>query len=173
VKGRVALFNMPAAGKCRKGVFRMKKLLLVMLVPILVLGVMGCGSTVLIDDGVSIPAALVGYYTGEQNLNLTLQGTQAALIDTNSEGFGNIVFAIEYSGPYLDFINPNADSLNGAEGSIMFKRSDDGKDIARIDILIGGDANAPTIEITDREIFFNYMNHMIPIVTDKFTRVAM
>jgi len=39
----VALFNMPAAGKCRKGVFRMRKLLLVMLVPVLVLGVIACG----------------------------------------------------------------------------------------------------------------------------------
>jgi hypothetical protein len=34
---------MPAAGKCRKGVFRMKKLLLVMLVPLVVLGIIACG----------------------------------------------------------------------------------------------------------------------------------
>lgn len=170
MKGRVALFNMPAAGKCRKGVFGMKKLLLVMLVPVLALGVMGCGSKALIDDGVSVPAALVGYYTGNENLNLTLQGTQAALIDTNSEGYGNIVFAIEYNGPYLDFINPNTDSLLGAEASITFKRTDDAKDIARIDITVGGDANNPTLTIDNREIFFNYMNHMIPIIGDVFTR---
>jgi hypothetical protein len=49
---------MPAAGKSRKGVFRMKKLLLVMLVPVLVLGIMSCGSTP--ETGDEVPYALHG-----------------------------------------------------------------------------------------------------------------
>jgi hypothetical protein len=61
----VALFNMPAAGKCRKGVLIMKKLLLVALVPILVLGFMGCGK---IEEGEPLPYFAQGAYHGEDNV---------------------------------------------------------------------------------------------------------
>jgi hypothetical protein len=81
VKERVALFNMPAAGKCRKGVLEMKKFLLVMLVPVLVLGIMGCGK---VYDGSQVPSIMQGAWISEQpyegkEVTLVFSGNQMSL----------------------------------------------------------------------------------------------
>jgi len=72
-------FYMPAAGKCRKGVFSMKKLLLVMLVPVLVLGLFSCGKVQ--DMGDPMALGLHGsWLSGKDNDTvLVLSGNQASL----------------------------------------------------------------------------------------------
>lgn len=140
-----------------------------MLVPVLALGVMGCGSTVLISDDTSVPAALVGAYNSSvAGAQMTLQGTQAALIkDAGTGEIGNIVFSIEWTAGYGEF-----DALTGTTTDILFKRGDDGKDIATITVGISGTVTTPILTIENRDIHFNYMTHMIPNIDDVYTRIG-
>jgi hypothetical protein len=88
---------MPAAGKCRKGVFRMKKLLLVMLVPVLVLGVMSCGTKV--PDGNPSPIGLQAEWEGSgDSVGLVIAGNQVTLISPSPTYVGNIALRTNYDG---------------------------------------------------------------------------
>jgi hypothetical protein len=75
----------------------MKKLLLVMLVPVLVLGVMGCGK---VQDGAPSPIGLQDVWqsfdedAGDMGL-LTISGNQATLFRASD---GNIAFRTSYDG---------------------------------------------------------------------------
>jgi hypothetical protein len=77
---------MPAAGKCRKGVLIMKKLLLVALVPILVLGFMGCGGT---EEGDPLPYFAQGAYHGidadNNNIYFVLTASQLTVLRKDAE----------------------------------------------------------------------------------------
>jgi len=98
----VALFNTPAAGKGRKGVFRMKKLLLVMLVPLLVLGVMGCGGDFV--AGNETDAYLQGNWAGVENV---AGSTGALVFFVNSlEDYGLAISAGQLTVIYQDLVFP-------------------------------------------------------------------
>jgi hypothetical protein len=74
----------------------MKKLLLVMLVPVLVLGVMSCKAKV--PDGDGNPLSLQGYYktsSGNYKPDLVIAGNQITLLKDE----GNISFRTSYDGP--------------------------------------------------------------------------
>jgi len=73
---------MPAAGKCRKGVFRMKKLLLVMLVPVLVLGVIACGG---FETDTEVDAYIQGFWTGADAATVFSANTGIDLFITPNE----------------------------------------------------------------------------------------
>ena len=72
---------MPAAGKCRKGVLIMKKLLLVVLVPVLVLGLVGCGSS--FEEGEPLPYFAQGSFVGQGDadaITLVFTATQLTVL---------------------------------------------------------------------------------------------
>jgi len=77
----------------------MRKLLLVMLVPFLVLGVMGCGKAV--PDGAQNPIGLQGYWQptpAENAVEVAISGNQATLINTFAVGPGNVALRTSYDG---------------------------------------------------------------------------
>jgi hypothetical protein len=108
---------MPAAGKCRKGVFRMKKLLLVMLVPVLVLGVMSCGTKV--PDGSPSPVGLQGKWVTPSVVSpdLIIAGNQVTFLLKASDGSytGNIALRTHYEGEKGD--NDSGIFITGATDS--------------------------------------------------------
>jgi len=78
----------------------MRKLLLVMLVPVLVLGVMGCGTKV--QDGDASPIALQGFWesnsSGTDAVNLVIAGNQTTIVSKFNANLGNIALRTNYSG---------------------------------------------------------------------------
>jgi hypothetical protein len=77
----------------------MKKLLLVMLVPVLVLGVMSCGAK--IPNGDANPLSLQGKWgpTPNTNVSLIIAGNQITLVSpSTSSGKGNITLRTNYDG---------------------------------------------------------------------------
>ena len=140
-----------------------------MLVPVLALGVMGCGSDELINEDVSVPAALVGAYAvddgaGNLEIVMVIAATEVAIIDPATQG--NIVFSVEYTGPqYLE-------AAAATDAFLLFKRGDDGRDIAEITFRYDGFGSfLGDITVRAREIFFHYMTHMIPEVDITLTKV--
>jgi len=75
----------------------MKKLLLVMLVPVLVLGLFSCGKLL---DGEMMPYVLQGTW-GETDVILTLTGNQASLY-SKTDKFLPAAFRVEVSGKVED-----------------------------------------------------------------------
>jgi hypothetical protein len=73
-----------------------------MLVPLLVLGVMGCGAKV--PDGDGNPISLQGLWEtadGDNNVNLVISGNQITLLnDDDASYLGNIALRTSYSGPH-------------------------------------------------------------------------
>jgi hypothetical protein len=92
---------MPAAGKSRKGVFKMKKLLLVMLVPVMVLGMMGCGGG--LETGTEIPEWLQGRWTnsGTDSGAIVVTANEISVFDsaTLANVTAILAFRVEYKGP--------------------------------------------------------------------------
>jgi hypothetical protein len=159
----VALFNMPAAGKCRKGVFKMKKLLVVLLVPFLVLGVMSCG----------------GGFDAE-TANLTqLQGSWVSDASTISEDIAFVLTASE-----ITIFRPDYDKDFGTlamgtsfelssdvatdgsfDGLMTITRLDDGAEIGWAYVYFvpnGSNPQLDLIEISWSGAYFSYQTHMIP-----------
>jgi len=73
---------------------RMKKLLLVMLVPVLVLGVMGCGKV--FDDGDPLPNELIGLWSAA-DIDLYLAGNQASFQDSTKDTVATVSYRIGFS----------------------------------------------------------------------------
>jgi hypothetical protein len=103
---------MPAAGKCRKGVLEMKKLLLLLLVPVLVLGVMvGCGK---VYDGDVTPYILQGAWVADNGgPNLIISGNQITVMHVRDITLGNVAFRTNYSGDSAEDLIDN----NGTSGT--------------------------------------------------------
>jgi hypothetical protein len=81
----------------------MKKLLLVMLVPVLVLGVMSCGAK--IPNGDPVPTSLQGNYNVSIVTTITkayLVGNQLTIDRNTSDPNGKMLFRINYEGPTQD-----------------------------------------------------------------------
>jgi len=76
----------------------MKKLLLVMLVPVLVLGVMGCGTKIF--NGDASPIDLQGYWTAgsPDAVDLVISGNQITLLTSFANNIGNIALRTSYEG---------------------------------------------------------------------------
>jgi hypothetical protein len=156
---------MPAVGKCRKGVFRMKKLLLVMLVPVLVLGVMGCGAKV--PDGGANPIMLQGYWAtaASQDVDLVISGNQITLINpTTSTYLGNIALRTSYDGEKGD--DESGFLKSGDEFTITFNWFDDpykevGKVTAR---MTGVTLGAEQFTVSEVKYAAYYQNVMLPQV---------
>jgi hypothetical protein len=101
---------MPAAGKCRKGVFMLKKLLLVMLVPVLVLGFLGCSSS--LETGNETPFVLHGTWVNIDDDPETLpyfivtSNEITIIVPVAGEGVEDIqvAFRSEFSGTQWNFL---------------------------------------------------------------------
>jgi hypothetical protein len=111
----------------------MKKLLLVLLVPFLVLGVMGCGKG--FETGSESPIGLQGGWKGSDEATVTfvLTASQATVYDGNSGRALN--FVTEFSGPIENGLAKEGevctltflDYVTGEEvGSLKFKATNDG-----------------------------------------------
>jgi hypothetical protein len=155
---------MPAAGKSRKGVFRMKKLLLVMLVPVMVLGIMGCGSS--LETGGELPYILHGtwintdaddggiqlapwFVFSANEMTIYLPTAAAAVADPAdldfSDMFVQLAFRAEFSGATDDF-------LSGTEANKRFS-------VAITRILDG-------VEFGEFTFDYNVPNDTIRVTTD-------
>jgi hypothetical protein len=161
---------MPAAGKCRKGVFRMKKLLLVMLVPVLVLGVMSCGTKV--QDGSPSPIGLQGKWetTLDKAVDLIISGNQVTLLSKSDDYLGNIALRTNYDGyKGLD----DSGLFVGVDGSQTFKLEfywfDEPYDqIGYINAKIN---TAEEFEVTEVHYNSYYQNIMLPPKDAKYNLV--
>jgi hypothetical protein len=164
---------MPAVGKCRKGVFRMKKLLLVMLVPVLVLGVMGCGAK--LPDGGANPIMLQGYWTtsGTEDVDLVISGNQITLINPSASTYlGNIALRTNYDGEKGE--NESGFLAVGDEFTITFNWFDDPyKEVGKVTAKVTGiNIGAETFEVTEVQYAAYYQNVMLPQKTAAYTKVG-
>jgi hypothetical protein len=140
----------------------MKKLLLVMLVPLLVLGVMGCGAKV--PDGDGNPISLQGLWTTESDgVDLVISGNQVTLLSKTETYLGNIALRTSYSGPHGT--NEDGILLEGDEFTITFKWFDKPYD----------EIGSITCEITAAGFTVNevkyqkyYQNVMLPKAEDTY-----
>ena len=86
----------------------MKKLLLVMLVPVMVLGLMGCGK---IYNGQENPVCLQGAWSDTETLfAFVVTGNQATVFrpyDAVAETFGNVAFRTNYLGDEKGALDSN------------------------------------------------------------------
>jgi hypothetical protein len=111
---------MPAAGKSRKGVFKMKKLLLVMLVPVMVLGMMGCGGN--LETGTEIPEWLQGYWVtsaAPDASSILFSANEATLFSAVTPGPSTVKMAyrVEYKGP-TDYLKVSDTGATGSANNI-------------------------------------------------------
>jgi hypothetical protein len=134
----------------------MKKLLLVMLVPLLVLGVMGCGAKV--PDGDGNPISLQGYWItdGTDDVDLVISGNQVTLLSNSATYLGNIALRTSYSGPH----GTNEDGIlqTGDEFTITFKWFDKPYDeIGSIKCTMDDDENFTVDEVKYQKYYQNVM----------------
>jgi hypothetical protein len=125
----------------------MKKLLLVMLVPVMVLGIMGCGKS--LETGDEVPYILHGTWvddgTGDNSANAGLFNNNPAFVLTANEmtvylpqagalttpagftggGYLQLAFAAEFIGPKDNFLD-DADDDGNVEFSVKITRILDG-----------------------------------------------
>jgi hypothetical protein len=129
---------MPAAGKMPQRSFYMKKLLLVMLVPVLVLGLFSCGKVM---DADMMPFELQGSWvvwdstaSADGNIVLVLSGNQATVYDKNNSdpSLTTATFRVQVTPTTVPkFIDGDTDNeiseANGNPGKITFYGFDDKK----------------------------------------------
>jgi hypothetical protein len=178
VKERVALFNMPAAGKCRKGVLEMKKLLLLLLVPVLVLGVMvGCGK---VFDGDPTPISLQGAWVADNGgPNLIVSGNQITLWNIKGSSAGNIAFRTNYTGDTgtdANGILPNlaANAKDPGQGTIEFYWFTGKNDLIgsiKLQFTTTGDFTKDCFEVLEVKYETWFQNVMLPIEGTEYTRL--
>jgi hypothetical protein len=143
----------------------MKKLLLVMLVPVLVLGVMGCGK---VPNGDSNPISLQGAWTtgGSDNVDLVISGNQVTLLSKQTAGgLGNIALRTSYAGPH----GTNEDGiLTSGEFTLTFSWYDKPYDeIGSITCTIA-DADNFTVKSVVYKAY--YQNVMLPSAGAAYTK---
>jgi len=153
----------------------MRKLLLVMLVPVLVLGVTGCGKETVKNDGTPVISAMQGFWVGKastpvQGNEFVLSASQATVFkDTyTDQELGTVAFWINATGK----ISEEKEIVSGQtySGTIEFYGYGDTKQqkIATITVIFTpGDKTATTpatIEVTKIEKEVHYENMIIPPV---------
>jgi len=160
----------------------MKKLLLVMLVPVLVLGLFSCGGKVM--DGEAVLSAMQGEWTGRDGTSDTppvpdttgnifvLTANQATVFKTSyaDQEDGTVAFRINASGAIATEKNIVAGGVYS--GTISFYGFDDKKktELGKIDVTFtAADSNASPavvseIEVTKSEKAVHYQNLLIPPV---------
>jgi hypothetical protein len=176
VKERVALFNMPAAGKYRKGVLEMKKLLLLLLVPVLILGVMvGCGK---VFDGDPTPISLQGAWVADNGgPSLIVTGNQITVMHLKDTTLGNIAFRTNYTGDKGDNDSGIFENDPTYEIVLEFYWFDGNNDLIgsiTSTFTPGGDIDgfaADEFEITEVKYETVFQNVMLPKKDTKYTRL--
>jgi len=150
----------------------MKKLLLVMLVPVLVLGLFSCGKVL---DGDAVLSAMQGrwYDTGSVN-SFVLTGNQATVFKGTyaEEEKGKVAFRISASGAIAN--EKNIDPSTDYEGQITFYGFEDKKrvELGKITVTFTSastGASDASLEVTKSEKAVVYQNLIIPPV-GKYTQ---
>jgi hypothetical protein len=162
---------MPAAGKSRKGVFRMKKLLLVMLVPVLVLGIMGCGSS--LETGSELPYILHGtwinndadldtdavalapwfvFSANEMTIYLPTAAAALAIADGDDINFADmflqLAFRAEFGGNTDNFLTAN-DNANVQRFTVGITRILDGVEFGTFTLNYNKSDDTINVNLTD------------------------
>jgi len=148
----------------------MKKLLLVMLVPVLVLGLFSCGGKVM--DGEAVLSAMQGSWYGDDTGDsdatgnyFVLTANQATVFKSSYTEFedGTVAFRINASGAISSEKNIEADKEY--DGTISFYGFDDKKktELGKIELTFKSGAT-PSIVVKKSEKSVHYQNLLIPPV---------
>jgi len=147
----------------------MRKLLLVMLVPILVLGVMGCGKETVMNDGNPVISAMQGFWDDGAGNTFVLSASQITVFKdvyaTTPTEKGTVAFWINATGAISETKDLQSDETY--QGTIEFYGYGDTKKqkIATIEVTFdpaGGTDG--TIRVTKVTKEIAYENQLIPPV---------
>jgi hypothetical protein len=147
----------------------MKKLLLVMLVPVLVLGVMGCGAKT--PDGSPNPIGLQGLWNppaGSTSPSLVIAGNEVTLLSNSSTYLGNIALRTSYNGSKGD-ADSGIFTTGATDPEIEFFWFDDPfTKIGSIKFTVP--AGGATFTVTEVKYDTYYQNVMLPANTTVYTK---